>query len=351
MTVWPRRINGILTTSPSEVHSRRRAEVRNMKRALIFGVSGQDGAYLSRFLLGRGYEVFGTSRDAQAGSFAHLRRIGVADRVRLFSVAMTDLGSVLRVVGEVAPDEVYNLAGQSSVGLSFEQPIETIESIAVGTLNVLQALRLAPKAPRFYSAGSGEVFGDTAGIPANEETAFHPRSPYGIAKAAAFWEVANYREAYGMYACTGILFNHESPLRPERFVTRKIVAGAVRIARHGGALRLGTLGIHRDWGWAPEYVEAMWRMLQEAEPVDFVIASGTSHSLERFVEKAFAAVGLDWRGHVACDETLQRATDIEFSAADPGRAQRTLGWSATVPFDEIVERMIGAELDGASAKL
>lgn len=328
-----------------------RAGSRRVKRALIFGVSGQDGAFLSRLLLEKGYEVFGASRDAQVASFAHLRRLRIADQVKLFSVAMTDLGSVLRLIGDVAPDEVYNLAGQSSVGLSFDQPIETIESIAVGTLNVLQALRFSRKPSRFYSAGSGEVFGDTGRAPANETTAFRPRSPYGIAKAAAFWEVANYREAYGLYACTGILFNHESPLRPERFVTRKIVSGAVRIAREGGGLQLGTLGIHRDWGWAPDYVDAMWRMLQRDEPADFVIASGATNSLECFVERVFAAVGLRWRQHVECDETLRRATDITFSAADPGHALRSLGWSATVSFDEVIARMVRAELDGASAPL
>jgi GDPmannose 4,6-dehydratase len=322
-----------------------------MKRALIFGISGQDGAYLARMLLAKGYAVFGASRDAQMGSFAHLRRLNIADRVRLFSVAMTDLGSVLRLVSDVSPDEVYNLAGQSSVGLSFDQPLETIESIVIGTLNVLQALRFTDKETRFYNAGSGEVFGDTGATRANEATAFRPRSPYGIAKAAAYWEVANYRDAYGIYACTGILFNHESPLRPERFVTRKIVSAAVRIAREGGTLNLGTLSIHRDWGWAPEYVDAMWRMLQRPEPSDFVIASGSTNSLERFVELSFAAVGLDWRQHVERDDSLQRVTDIGYSAADPSAALRALGWSAAVTFEQVVAAMVQAEIEGPSASL
>lgn len=317
-----------------------------MKRALIVGVSGQDGAYLAGLLLAKGYEVYGTSRDAQLASLTHLRRFGIADRVRMFSVALTDLGSVLRVVTETEPAEIYNLAGQSSVGLSFEQPTETLESIALGTLNVLQALRLSRKPSRFYNAGSGEMFGDTGGRRACELTAFRPRSPYGIAKAAAFWEVANYREAYSVFACTGILFNHESPLRPERFVTRKIAAGAVRIAREGGRLRLGNLNISRDWGWAPEYVKAMWAMLQRDDPDDFVIATGCAHPLERFVELAFAEVGLDWRDHVDCDPGLVRPTEIAFGAGDPTKANKELGWRAEATLEDVVRRMVQAELTG-----
>lgn len=308
------------------------------------GVSGQDGAYLARLLLAKGYDVYGTSRDAQLASLAHLRRLGIADQVRMSSVALTDLGSVLRVVTQTAPDEIYNLAGQSSVGLSFEQPTETLESIALGTLNVLQALRLSHHSVRFYNAGSGEMFGDTGGQCASELTAFRPRSPYGIAKATAFWEVANYREAYSVFACTGILFNHESPLRPERFVTRKIAAGAVRIAHEGGRLRLGNLDISRDWGWAPEYVEAMWAILQRDEPDDFVIATGSSHPLERFVELAFAEVGLDWRDHVDWDASLTRPTDIAFGAGDPTKASEQLGWKATTTLQDVVRRMVEAEL-------
>lgn len=319
-----------------------------MTRALIFGVSGQDGAYLSRLLHSKGYEVYGASRDAQMGSFRHLHRLGISESVRLLSVSMTDLGSVLRVVADVAPDEVYNLAGQSSVGLSFEQPIETVESIAIGTLNVLHALRLSRPEARFYSAGSGEVFGDTGGTRAHESTAFHPRSPYAIAKATAIWAVANYRDAYSLYACTGILFNHESPLRPERFVTRKIVAGAVRIALSGGRLRLGNLGISRDWGWAPEYVEAMWAMLQRDAPEDYVIATGETHSLKQFVEWTFAEVGLDWRDHVDHDATLVRPTDITYNAADPSRAHEYLGWRARTGLRDIVTRMVRAERDSST---
>ena len=227
-----------------------------MPTALIAGVSGQDGAYLSKFLLDRGYTVYGTSRDAQASSFANLARLGILDRVQVASMSITDFRSVLQTLQRIQPDEVYNLSGQSSVGLSFELPVETLESIATGTLNLLEAIRFTGRPIRFYSAGSGEVFGDTDGLPANETTRFAPRSPYAVAKAAAYWQVTNYREAYGLHASTGILFNHESPLRPERYVTRKIVAAACRILWGSGEkLTLGNIDIERDWGWAPDYVE------------------------------------------------------------------------------------------------
>ena len=244
-------------------------------KALICGISGQDGAYLAQFLLERGYSVSGTSRDHQMSRFPSLERIGILDQVQLTSMAINDFRSVLQAIARFEPDEIYNLAGQSSVGLSFEQPVETLESISVGTLNILEGIRFLNPRIRLYNAASGESFGDTAGQPANEATPFRPRSPYAVAKAAAFWQVANYREAYGLFACSGILFNHESPLRPERFVTQKIVGAAVRIALGSRErLRLGNLEVQRDWGWAPEYVDAMWRMMRSSEPGDFVIATG-----------------------------------------------------------------------------
>ncbi|MFL5486474.1 MAG: GDP-mannose 4,6-dehydratase, partial [Gemmatimonadaceae bacterium] len=277
------------------------------RTALIVGVSGQDGAYLSRLLLDRGYDVHGTSRDAQASSFANLKRLGIHDRVKLWSMSTTDFRSVLQVLLRVKPDELYNLSGQSSVGLSFEQPVETLESLATGTLNLLEGIRFSGLQVRLYNAGSGEVYGDTNGIPATEEMRFAPRSPYAVAKAAAYWQVTNYREAYQLHACTGILFNHESPLRPERYVTRKIVAAACRIA-DGSAetLVLGNMDIARDWGWAPEYVEAMWMMLQQDIADDYIVATGTTHTLEEFVETAFRCVGLEWREHVRTDASLFR---------------------------------------------
>ena len=227
------------------------------KTALICGVSGQDGAYLARLLLQKGYVVYGGSRDAQGSSFANLHRLGIFEQVKCLSINLQDFRSVLQAVSDVQPDEVYNLAGQSSVALSFEQPVETLESIATGTLNMLEAIRFLGRPVRFYNAGSGECFGNAGPAPVNEETPFRPCSPYGVAKATAFWELANYRQAYDLYACTGILFNHESPLRPTRFVTGKVISAVSRIA--GGSqerLCLGNLDVERDWGWAPEYVEA-----------------------------------------------------------------------------------------------
>ncbi len=281
-----------------------------MKKALICGVSGQDGAYLARLLLNKGYAVYGSSRDAQMSSFHNLVRLGILDKINLESVAVNDFRSVLQALMKIQPDEVYNLAGQSSVGLSFQQPVETLESISVGTLNFLEAIRFAGRPTRFYNAGSSECFGDINDV-ADESTPFAPRSPYAVAKAAAFWEVANYREAYGLFACSGILFNHESPLRPERFVTKKIIAAACRIgAGSQEKLHLGNISIRRDWGWSPEYVEAMWLMLQQEKPEDFVVATGEINSLEEFVEAAFSSVRLNWRDHVVLDKALLRPTEL-----------------------------------------
>ncbi len=316
-----------------------------MKKALICGVSGQDGAYLAHLLLDKGYQVTGTSRDAQITPFANLQRLGIRDRVSLTSMVLTDFRSVLQTLAKTAPDEVYNLAGQSSVGLSFDQPVETLESIATGTLNLLEAIRFLGRPIRLYNAGSSECFGDTGGQPADETTAFHPRSPYAVAKATAHWLVANYRDAYGLCACTGILFNHESPLRPERFVTRKIIAAAGRIARGSTEkLHLGNLEIYRDWGWAPEYVDAMWRMLQRDQAEDFVIATGETHSLEDFVAAAFGAHGLDWREHVARDPSLLRPADIHYNAGNPAKARTLLGWAATNRLPEVVRLMVTTDL-------
>ena len=316
-----------------------------MKRALICGIGGQDGAFLARLLLEKGYEVHGTSRDAQAASFANLRSLGIFDRVRCHSMATNDFRSVLQTLTKTRPEEIYNLAGQSSVGLSFDQPVETMESIGVATLNLLEAIRFMDKSVRFYNAGSSECFGDVGEFPADESTPFRPRSPYAVAKAAAHWEVANYREAYNLFACSGILFNHESHLRPERFVTRKIVSAACRIARgQDEPLALGNLTIFRDWGWAPEYVEAMWKMLQQDRPEDFVIATGTSHSLEHFTELAFSAVGLDWRDHVKTNPEFYRPSDLKVSRANPRKAATLLGWRAGTDLSGVVKKMIEAEM-------
>lgn len=312
-----------------------------MKTALICGISGQDGGYLAKLLLEKGYEVYGASRDVHAASFNNLVFLGIKDQVKLESMALNDFRSVLQVLMKVKPDEVYNLAGQSSVGLSFQQPIETIESISVGSLNLLEAIRFVNSPIKLYNAGSSECFGETGSVPADESTPFRPRSPYAVAKAAAFWETANYREAYNLFACSGILFNHESPMRHERFVTKKIVAGACRIAAgQQDLLHLGTLSIQRDWGWAPEYVEAMWLMLQQNQPDDFVIATGHTYSLQKFTEQAFAAVGLDWNKYVVSDESMQRPTDINFSMGNPNKARKYLGWCAKVTMPDVVIKMI-----------
>ena len=313
------------------------------RKALICGISGQDGAYLARLLLDKGYEVFGTSRDAQTNPFHKLRALGIHDRVTLCSTSLTDFRSVLQTVTHVAPDEIYNLAGQSSVGLSFSMPVETLESISIGTLNLLEVLRYLGQPSRFYNAGSSECFGNTPPEGAHEGTRFHPRSPYAVAKATAFWEVANYREAYNLHACSGILFNHESPLRPERFVTQKIVAAACRIAAGSGeTLNLGNIDIERDWGWAPDYVEAMWAMLQLDEPEDFVIATGESRSLRDFMKAAFSAVGLNSDDHVQSDPALLRPADIAHGKGNPKKASERLGWTASHKMDDVVRKMVAA---------
>jgi GDPmannose 4,6-dehydratase len=316
-----------------------------MKKALICGISGQDGPYLARLLLEKKYEVFGTSRDAQTSSFVNLTRLGIRDHVHFLSMAVNDFRSVLQVLDQVQPDELYNLAGQSSVGLSFDQPLETMESIAIGTLNLLEAVRFTERPIKFYNACTSECFGDTGEVIADECTPFRPRSPYAIAKAAAYWAVLNYCEAYDLFACSGILFNHESPLRPERFVTKKIIATACRISKGSAEkLRLGNISIRRDWGWAPEYVIAMWMMLQQNRPDTYVIATGETYSLEEFTETAFTYLGLDWREHTIIDSHLFRPTDIAVGRANPRKAAEVLGWKANNKMNQVVKMMIDAEL-------
>jgi GDPmannose 4,6-dehydratase len=312
-------------------------------KALILGVAGQDGCYLARLLLQKGYEVVGTSRDALAASFANLERLGIRKEVQTASAAINDFRSIATVIQRQKPDEIYNLAGQTSVGLSFEQPVEAMESIAQGTLNVLEAIRFLDGHIRLYNAGSGECFGDTGDTPADEQTAFWPRSPYAVAKSSAHWLVRNYRESHGLHACTGILFNHESPLRPQRFVTQKVVQAAARIsAGNREKLHLGNISIRRDWGWAPEYVEAMWRIMQHDQPDDYVIATGRTESLEYFVSRAFAHFDLDWHEHVSVDESLFRPSDIATSSGNPAKAQTMLGWSAQTDVDGVIDKMCEA---------
>lgn len=312
-----------------------------MKRALICGVNGQDGAYLARLLLSKGYYVIGTSRDAQVSSFSNLERLNIRHRIQTISMAPNDFRSVLHALNLAEPQEIYNLSGQTSVSLSFEQPVETLESISTGTLNLLEAIRFLSKDIRFYNAGSSECFGDTMNKPANEETPFKPRSPYAVAKCAAHWQVANYREAYSLFACTGLLFNHESCLRPDRFVTKKIVDGARRIAKGSNEhLVLGNTKIVRDWGWAPEYVVAMWLMLQMDSPDDYVIATGKSVNLEYFIKRVFDEFGINWQNHVKIEKSLYRPTDLTTSYADAKKASKKLGWKAQYDIDDVVRFMV-----------
>jgi GDPmannose 4,6-dehydratase len=316
------------------------------RKALITGISGQDGAYLAALLLNEGYAVIGTSRDAQITSFRNLQKLGIEKEVGLESVALNDFRSVLQVLTKVEPDEIYHLAGQSSVALSFEQPVETQESIAGATLNLLEAVRFVKRPVRIYNASSSECFGELTGTAATESTPFRPKSPYGVAKAAAFWLVANYREAYGLFACSGILFNHESPLRPERFVTKKIANSVARILRgEQTKLVLGNLDIWRDWGWSPEYVQAMHAMLGLDRPEDFVIATGESHQLSDFVKVAFSSVGLDWQNHVEIDQSLFRPSEILFGQGDPSRARKILGWQPRNRMKEVAQMLVQTSLE------
>ncbi|NCA10554.1 GDP-mannose 4,6-dehydratase [bacterium] len=322
------------------------------KTALICGIGGQDGAYLAAHLLGQGYAVVGTSRDAAANRFEGLARLGIRDRVTVTSMSLVDFRSTMQVISQHQPDEIYNLAGQTSVVISFDQPVETFESIVVGTLNLLEAIRMTRNRIRLYSAGSSEIFGTIGAEPAGLNTVLSPRSPYGIAKATSFWQIAQYRDAYGIEACTGILFNHESPLRPERFVTQKIVAAACRIAAgEQRTLELGDLSVERDWGWAPEYVVAMHKMLQLDRLEDFVIATGHTSRLEDFVAEAFRAVGLDWRRHVVRDPKLLRPSENRRGRADTTQATERLGWTARYGMPDVARMMVEARLGRQSPPL
>ncbi len=310
------------------------------KTALIFGISGQDGAYLSELLLNKGYEVHGTSRDAEMNEFVSLSELGIKELINFHSVSLTDFRSTLQVIEKVAPNEIYNLAGQSSVGLSFEQPVETLESIATATINILESMRFLGGNFLFYNASSSESFGDTGNLPANEKTPFNPKSPYGVAKASAFWQVSNYRESYGLFACSGIMFNHESNLRPKRFVTRKICKAAARIALGSNEiLELGDLSIKRDWGWAPEYVQAMWKILQQENADDFVIATGYLSGLNEFIKCVFSTLDLNWEKYVISKPELFRPSEIRSGFGYPQKANIKLNWSATKFMPEVAKMM------------
>jgi GDPmannose 4,6-dehydratase len=313
-----------------------------MKKALIIGISGQDGAYLASLLLEKGYEVHGTSRDHEISSFRNLEALGIRDRVHIGSMVTSDFRSVMTTLQKTGADEIYNLAGQTSVGMSFDYPVETFDSILIGTMNLLECIRLLRHPAKFYNAGSSEAFGNTA-EPATEKTPFRPRTPYATAKAAACFAVENYREAYGVFACSGILFNHESPLRPRRFVTSKIVSAAVEIAAGSKEkLKLGRIDISRDWGWAPDHVDAMWRMLQQPSPGDYVVATGVERTLQDFAAEAFRLCGLDWCDHVETDPSLFRPLDIERSCGNAAKARSELGWSPSRSLESVVQLLVEA---------
>jgi len=312
-------------------------------RALITGVTGQDGSYLAEFLLAKGYEVAGMVRRTSHHSYERIDHL--LGRIRIVAADLLDQHSLTQVVQEVQPDEVYNLAAQSYVPTSFTQPVLTGEFTALGVTRILEAVRLACPRARFYQASSSEMFGKVTETPQHEGTSFHPRSPYGVAKVYGHWITVNYRESYGLYAVSGILFNHESPRRGIEFVTRKVSDAVARI-KLGLAteLRLGNLDARRDWGYAGDYVDAMWRMLQQEEPRDYVIGTGETHSVGELVEVAFAHAGLDWRKHVVQDPAFMRPAEVDLLQADPRRAAAEIGWTPTVTFTELVRLMVDADL-------
>jgi GDPmannose 4,6-dehydratase len=335
-----------------------------MKKALITGITGQDGAYLADLLLKKNYLVAASYRRSSSPNFWRIERLGILDhpRLTLLELDLCDFGSCIRIVEAAEPDEVYNLASQSHVGFSFDHPITTANATAIGTLNLLDAIRHVDRGIRYYQAGSSEMFGKVQVVPQCETTPFYPRSPYGVSKAFAHWMTINYRESYGMFACTGILFNHESPLRGLEFVTRKITHGVARLKLGNGApIKLGNLNAKRDWGYAVNYVEGMWRMLQADQPDTYVLATNRAETVRHFATMAFRAAGMeiDWvsegndeRGVSAAngselvriDPRLYRPAEVDVLQGDPTKAKEILGWTATVPLEELCAVMVGADL-------
>ncbi len=318
------------------------------KRALITGATGQDGAYLSHRLLCLGYEVWGTTRYASWGGRGALETLGIAADVPLLPVDFESIPSLACAIQAAAPDEVYNLAAQSSVAVSFDEPTQTGEVTGLGAARLLHALRQVKPDARYYQASSSEVFGIAREVPQRETTPFYPRSPYGAAKSYAHWMTINYRESYGLFACNGILFNHESPLRPAHFVTRKVCAAAARIKLGlQSELLLGNIEVARDWGFAGDYVEAMHLMLQQEEADDFIIATGKTHQLREFLDLAFSYVGLNYQDFVRTDMALYRPAEVNSVVGDAGKAQQKLGWKPRVSFEQLVEFLVEAELKRA----
>jgi GDPmannose 4,6-dehydratase len=320
-----------------------------MKKALITGITGQDGSYLVEFLLQKGYQVWGIIRRSSSfhtGRIDHLYRDPHKQPpLRLMYGDLTDGTNLTAIVNEIKPDEVYNLGAQSHVRVSFDMPIYTVNTDAVGTLRLLEAIRAMEKPARFYQASSSEMYGKAVEIPQNEKTPFYPRSPYGCAKVYAFWQTVNYREAYGLFACNGILFNHESPRRGETFVTRKITRAATRIKLGlQEKLYLGNLDAKRDWGYAEDYVEAMWLMLQQDSPDDYVVATGENHSVREFLDEVFGYLDLDWHKHVEIDQRYFRPAEVDVLLGDSSKARKELNWEPRVTFRELARMMTNADM-------
>ena len=315
-----------------------------MKTALIFGITGQDGTFLTRFLLQKSYRVIGVSRNVQRANLNNLKQLDLLDKTELISASMTDLPALRHIITTCHPHEIYDLSGQSSVARSFEKPVETFESITLSNMHLLEILRSVRQPVRFFNAGSSECFGDTGGKPATEKTPFSPQSPYAVAKASTCFLTASYRKAYDLFTCNGFLFNHESFLRPSTFVTRKIVTTACRIAAGSKeTLTLGNIDIQRDWGWAPDYVQAMWRMLQQEEPGDYIVATGITCSLKQFIATVFETLSLNWQDHVETNKKFFRPTDLKKVSANPEKAEKELNWKATHTALDVARQMVKAE--------
>jgi len=314
------------------------------KRALVTGVTGQDGSYMAEFLLEQDYEVLGMVRRSSTVNFQRIEHI--QDKIDLVSGDLMDQISLINIISDYRPQEVYNLAAQSFVPTSWQQPVLTGDVTGLGVTRMLDAIRQVDPDIRYYQASSSEMFGKVREVPQNEETPFYPRSPYGVAKVYGHWITVNYRESYDMFACSGICFNHESPRRGHEFVTRKVARTAARIKRGlETELRMGNLDAQRDWGYAPDYVRGMWMMLQQDQPEDFVLATGRTHSVERLVELAFAAVDLDWHEYVVQDPRFMRPAEVDLLVGDPGKAREKMGWEATTSFEELIQIMVDAELE------
>ena len=322
------------------------------KKALVTGITGQDGAYLAELLLQKGYRVVGAERRASSRNHQRLDELGIAQEIEFVDFDLADQGNMIRVLQKFEPAEVYNLAAQSFVALSFEQPLMTGDITGLGVSRLLEAIRLVNPEIKFYQASTSEMFGKVQAVPQSETTPFYPRSPYGVAKLYAHWMTVNYRESYNIFGCSGILFNHESPLRGVEFVTRKISVAVAQI-KHGlqKELRLGNLDAKRDWGYAKEYVEGMYLMLQQSQPDDYVLATGETHTVEEFVEAAFSTVGLTWQDHVEIDPAFVRPAEVDLLLGDASKAKQLLGWQPRIKFPDLVALMVEADMERVKRKM